>query len=185
MSDVQTALPNPNPEGSELEPEQSVPIDPASLARHYEQEDVDIRGIVRFGLTIFAATVVACTVLAVAIRLWTPERLPLEVQLPPAAVTPAAVPGPGLDAAPEVQLRQIMDRENERLHSYGWVDRDAGTVRIPIDQAMQMLAERGLPGREGDAPSFAVDPAYRLDGSGGLMPGEWNSTVEVGAGEHE
>src|SRR5688572_30449751 len=136
MSDV-PVLPNPNPSGSELEPEQSVPLDAASLARHYEQQDVDLRGLVRFGLSILVATVVACTVLAVAIRMWSVEPLPLEMQIPYARVTPRAVPGPGLDAVPEVNLEIIRQRENERLYTYGWVDRDAGVVHIPIEEAMR------------------------------------------------
>ncbi len=33
------------------------------------------------------------------------------------------------------------------LKSYGWIDRDKGVVRIPIDRAIEILAERGLPVR--------------------------------------
>ena len=36
-------------------------------------------------------------------------------------------------------------RENAILGSYGWLDRKAGTVRIPIDRAMDLIAHRGLP----------------------------------------
>jgi hypothetical protein len=35
-------------------------------------------------------------------------------------------------------------KEEQQLHSYGWVDQGAGSVHIPIDQAMQLIAERGL-----------------------------------------
>jgi hypothetical protein len=35
--------------------------------------------------------------------------------------------------------------EDTRLQTYGWVDRSAGLVRIPIDQASQLLLEQGLP----------------------------------------
>jgi topoisomerase IA-like protein len=31
------------------------------------------------------------------------------------------------------------------LESYGWVDKDKGVVRIPIEEAMRLIAERGLP----------------------------------------
>jgi hypothetical protein len=34
------------------------------------------------------------------------------------------------------------------LSSYGWLDRNAGVVRIPIDRAMKMTVERGLPVRQ-------------------------------------
>ena len=33
------------------------------------------------------------------------------------------------------------------LGSYGWVDKNAGVVRIPIDAAMKLTLERGLPAR--------------------------------------
>jgi hypothetical protein len=36
-------------------------------------------------------------------------------------------------------------RQNELLHSYGWVDRRHGVARIPIDRAMDLIAARGLP----------------------------------------
>ena len=55
-------------------------------------------------------------------------------------------------AAPGKQTRrtEINDfrmQEEQTLNSYGWVDQQAGVVRIPIDRAMQLLAQRGLPTR--------------------------------------
>jgi hypothetical protein len=42
----------------------------------------------------------------------------------------------------------IVEQENKRLTTYGWVDPKSGVVRIPVDQAMKLLAERGLPARD-------------------------------------
>ena len=39
-----------------------------------------------------------------------------------------------------------MNVEKE-LYSYGWVDEKAGTVHIPIERAMDLIAQRGLPVR--------------------------------------
>ena len=36
--------------------------------------------------------------------------------------------------------------EMRRLNSAGWQDRAAGTVHIPIDQAMRAVAAEGIPG---------------------------------------
>jgi len=36
-------------------------------------------------------------------------------------------------------------REDLLLNNYSWVDQSKGTVRIPIEQAMQLIAQRGLP----------------------------------------
>jgi hypothetical protein len=36
-------------------------------------------------------------------------------------------------------------REDLLLENYSWVDRSKGTVRIPIERAMELIAQRGLP----------------------------------------
>jgi hypothetical protein len=70
VSDSQTTLPNPNPSGSEISPESPIPVDPASLAAHYEQDDVNVRFIVRFAIVFAVAATVATTVLWVAVSYW-------------------------------------------------------------------------------------------------------------------
>jgi hypothetical protein len=45
-------------------------------------------------------------------------------------------------------MRELRDREDELLTSYGWVDRNAGVVRIPIEEAMKIVVQRGLPARQ-------------------------------------
>jgi hypothetical protein len=42
-------------------------------------------------------------------------------------------------------MQELLREENARLHSYGWVDRSAGIGRIPIDRAMALVVEQGLP----------------------------------------
>jgi hypothetical protein len=44
----------------------------------------------------------------------------------------------------------VRAEEQEKLSSYGWVEPNAGVVRIPVERAMELLAERGLPTREGN-----------------------------------
>ena len=60
-------------------------------------------------------------------------------------------PAPRLQTDPLQELRRLRAAEDAVLTTYGWVDRNAGTVRIPIDRAMELLAQRGLPARpQGD-----------------------------------
>ena len=55
-------------------------------------------------------------------------------------------PGPNLqEYPPTVDIDQLRGRDEAILGSYGWVDETAGVVRIPIDQAIDVLAETGLP----------------------------------------
>lgn len=57
-------------------------------------------------------------------------------------------PAPQLEINERTELNDIRLREEDILHSYGWVDQNAGTVHIPIDRAMDLLAQRGLPVRQ-------------------------------------
>ena len=52
------------------------------------------------------------------------------------------------------EINDFRMQEEQTLNSYGWVDQQAGVVRIPIDRAMELLAQRGLPTR----PQAGVTP---------------------------
>jgi hypothetical protein len=54
-------------------------------------------------------------------------------------------PQPRLEVKPGVDLAELRAAEDADLNSYGWIDRNAETVRIPIDRAMQLILQRGLP----------------------------------------
>ncbi|HZL12632.1 MAG TPA: hypothetical protein VFC85_00675 [Verrucomicrobiae bacterium] len=41
----------------------------------------------------------------------------------------------------------LLAAQNEKLNSYGWMDRSNGIVRIPIARAMDLILQRGLPTR--------------------------------------
>lgn len=57
-------------------------------------------------------------------------------------------PEPQLETNERTELNQIRLHEEDTLSTYGYVDETSGTVRIPIDRAMDLLAQRGLPTRE-------------------------------------
>ncbi|HXF64015.1 MAG TPA: hypothetical protein VNK95_20485 [Caldilineaceae bacterium] len=164
-----------NPERSSGPEPHELPVDPESLAEHHEVHDVSLRGIIRFAVALVVAAAVIHIVLYFALAVWSGrgiEEQPVRIQMVPAEVTPPAVPGPGLESAPSLSLEQWQAQEMETLTTYGWVDREGGVVRIPIEEAMQRLLEQGAPAREGEPPNFGLDPAYRLDSSGGLEPVE-------------
>ena len=56
-------------------------------------------------------------------------------------------PNPKLEEDERGQLNGIRMSEEKTLYSYGWVDEKAGTVHIPIERAMDLLVQRGLPVR--------------------------------------
>ena len=58
-------------------------------------------------------------------------------------------PEPRLQSDPKQDLRDLRRADAEALNGYHWVDKNAGVVRIPIDAAMKLTIERGLPSRGG------------------------------------
>lgn len=57
-----------------------------------------------------------------------------------------AFPDPQLQPSPPVDMQRFYAAEMQALNSAGWQDRAAGTVHIPIAQAMEILAKEGIPG---------------------------------------
>lgn len=69
---------------------------------------------------------------------------------------------PHLQMMPAEELGEFRAKEEAELNSYGWIDRTAGVVRIPVARAMDLLLERGLPVRTGtNAPTTGPSP-YQL-----------------------
>jgi len=69
-------------------------------------------------------------------------------------------PQPRLEENERTQLRQFIEDQDRKLATYDWVDKNKGTVHIPIDRAMELIEQRGLPVRpEGASP--AQSPAAR------------------------
>ena len=64
-------------------------------------------------------------------------------------------PQPALLVTEPIALGEHRTNETSSLSAYGWVDRGAGTVRIPIDRAKALIIERGLPTRPSAAPAAA------------------------------
>jgi hypothetical protein len=150
------------------------PADPAahvsgeSLARGYEVQEVRLRPILLFIGALGVAAVVIHLVIFWLLDFWTPRNLDVQIQIPPAAVTPVTGPGPGIQSRPAFERAAEEGPALERINSYGWVDEETGVVHIPIEQAMQMMVEREAPAAvEGEAPVFGIGPAYRLGSTGG------------------
>jgi hypothetical protein len=67
----------------------------------------------------------------------------------PLADTRAPFTGPRLQVSQPQNMKAMKAAEQEVLESYHWVDRDGGIVRIPIERAIDLLADRGLPTKAG------------------------------------
>lgn len=82
-----------------------------------------------------------------------------------------AFPTPRLEEDERGQLEGILTKENQILYSYGWVDEKAGIARIPIDRAMDLLVQRGLPvlpqGATGESSTVKAENSKRANAARG------------------
>ncbi len=69
-----------------------------------------------------------------------------------------AFPNPKLEEDERGQLNGIRLKEEQTLSTYDYIDQKAGTVRIPIDRAMDLVAQRGLPVRAQETTAQPVAP---------------------------
>ena len=58
-------------------------------------------------------------------------------------------PSPQLEVNERTELNDERLREEDTLSTYDYVDKNAGTVRIPIDRAMDLMVQRRLAGAHG------------------------------------
>jgi hypothetical protein len=68
--------------------------------------------------------------------------------VPPARPAYQASAGPRLETRPALDRLDAELQARARLEGYGWVDRQAGIARIPIERAMAIQARRGWPDPE-------------------------------------
>ena len=52
---------------------------------------------------------------------------------------------PMLETNERGQFRDFLINQENQLNSYGWVDEKDGVAHIPIERAMQLTVQRGLP----------------------------------------
>jgi hypothetical protein len=112
----------------------------------YEKKDINARSTFWFGVWILVIMVVVAFLmkplydLLVAREVAT-QPAPAYVDEPDSeALEP---PAPRLQVTPERDLAALRAQEDAILGSYAWVEKDRGVARIPIDEAMRIVAEEG------------------------------------------
>jgi hypothetical protein len=144
----------------------------------YERQDLQVSGILYFLLTIVVVTAICMAGLRGVFAFLDHREKALQPPVNPLAtnvptdtrhIAPGypqnAFPNPKLEEDERGQLNGIILDEDKTLASYGWVDEKSGTVRIPIERAMELIVQRGLPVR----PQAAASAAAATTGETGMM----------------
>ena len=132
-----------------MKPSEPQPVVHPEHPVHRETSDVAIGGIVGFAVTLVVSLVVVCGLIWVFYSSLRREAArPVPAEFPLASTSMRRLPPePRLQTEPREDLRNLRESEERALTTYGWVDKNAGIVRIPIDRAMKLTVERGLPSR--------------------------------------
>ena len=116
--------------------------------RRYETQDVSVHTMV------YSALGLAALIILGFVASWFVFRYYVRVQKlgPPASPfdnTRTLPPPPRLQVHPAKDLKTYRAEEDAILDSYGWTDKSAGVVRIPIERAMELSLQHGFPVRKG------------------------------------
>ena len=108
----------------------------------YEKQDVGFRFAMLFVSALIAAVIVVLIFLVWFYRVVVPPTPSTQV---PVAQQRPQPPAPVLQANPAADMRKFREREGQKASSYGWVDEKGGIAHVPVQRAMEIVAERGLP----------------------------------------
>jgi hypothetical protein len=134
--------------------EHEVEYGPNPSGATYEHTDIDPSIGYRFGLWLAVAMVVSAALVYGAFWYFHTSEVARDAevrQFPLAAGAVKDPPPPRLQTQPFKDIYQLREGEARRLETYGWVDKEAGIVRMPIERAMELVVERGLPARAGSS----------------------------------
>lgn len=123
--------------------------DTEQAGRRHEVRDVQVRPIATIAIGLVMLTGVVLLLMGWLFNHFAARQAKLDVPPSPLGVAQEGPPEPRLEVALDQVLQEVRADESAFLHSYAWVDRQAGVVRIPIDHAVTLLLERGLPARIG------------------------------------
>jgi hypothetical protein len=112
-------------------------MDASGRPIEYESSDADPRLIAGLG----AGVAVFLLLSPLGLSLMFPDALHRTVSAAPLA----DIPGPRLQIDPRQDLAALQNAENEQLSSYRWINREQTILRMPIERAMTLTLERGLP----------------------------------------
>jgi hypothetical protein len=112
----------------------------------FEHKDVNARNVVFTGAAVLiGAWVVVCLMYFFFSLLQDHREAATEPAIAVADQRPAAPPEPRIQVSPRTDLQRYEAQQDYLLTHYLWVDKSKGVVAIPIERAMELIAQRGIP----------------------------------------
>ncbi len=146
----------------------------------FENRDLGGRGIIVFLIVLVVSGVVLC-LMVWGYYGWHAKHMAIEAPVtgvqqlsltPEQMVDPTKrFPKPTLQPDDVADMNKFRADEAAVLNSYGWVDRNAGVVHIPVDEAIKAVAKQGLPVRPAQQPVPKAEFGSGVDSPAGFGGG--------------
>jgi hypothetical protein len=124
----------------------------------HERSDINARVLLNVALGFIVFAIITHVALGGLFKLYREEAG--HNDSPPSPLSSSALaqpPLPRLQVSPPLELNELREAERKLLSSYGWVDRKTQVVRVPIERAMDIIVERGLPDWQDKAQTPAAE----------------------------
>ena len=110
--------------------------------RHHEKTDARATPLILFSVGLAAFVVITLIAMAWMFRVMDTAFSKREPKAHPLAITAEKPQGPLLQVVTARDFESYRGEQSRILNSYGWISREAGVVRIPIEQAMELVVEK-------------------------------------------
>ena len=110
----------------------------------HETTDVNVWAVAKFAIGLVIVCIVSIVLLFGLLKFFQSRE---ETSVANSVEPTKLFPEPQLQKTPILDLKAIRAEEDKLLTGYAWVDPKQGIVRIPVAQAIEVLAKRGLPSR--------------------------------------
>jgi hypothetical protein len=131
---------------------------PDAAHEGYERSDANTRGLLHSGAYLIIVLVVVFFSMAWLFDFYGKVQ---SLGKPASPFENARVlpPAPRLQVEPRAELHSYCEQQDKLLNSYAWADEHNGVVRIPVDRAMELTLQQGLPARAAaDIPAGISNP---------------------------
>ena len=123
---------------------------PTPPGAKHEHTDIDVSVGYKFGLWLAVAMLISAGIVYGSFWFFEGQVRTADAvaqKYPLASQRATQAPQPNLQNQPFKDIYSLRQGENQKLSSYGWVDKEGGVTHIPIDRAMEVMLQKGFPVR--------------------------------------
>lgn len=132
------------------------PHNTAPAGQGFETRDANVGGVFSFLVILAAVLIVTGLICWGMFHYFSAHAMNEPATDSPFADSRQLPLGPQLQVNPREDWMKFREEQQKSLETFDWVNRSAGTARVPIEEAMQLLVKKGVP-VQGQSPSPAAE----------------------------